>query len=223
MNGVLEVIVLTAADAVEAALGGADRLEVCRDLSTGGLTPDPETVARIRDAVDLPLRVMLRSNAGFATTEAELAALCEQAAVLADAGADAFVFGFLTAGGDVDVASTSWLAAAGGRPWTFHRAFDHVEQPRAAFDAVRRLRGVDRVLSGGGRAGLPDGLIARSAWQRGGPRWIAGGGLTPEHVATLAAAGIGEFHVGTGARQSASWERRVRADLVAGYREAISR
>lgn len=224
MNSVLEVIVLSAADAVAADRGGAGRLEICRDLAAGGLTPARATVAGIKDAVDLPLRVMLRPRTGFAVSEAELAALCEEAAALAEIGADAFVFGFLTPDGDVDEAAAGRVAAAGGRPWTFHRAFDHARQPRAAFDAVRRLPGVDRVLSsGGGDGGLPAGLVARAAWQRGGPRWIAGGGLKPEHVAVLAAAGIGEFHVGTGARQAASWEQPVRPELVARYRDAAER
>jgi copper homeostasis protein CutC len=223
VNGVLEVIVLSAADAVAAARGGAGRLEVCRDLPAGGLTPARATVAGIKDAVDLPLRVMLRPRTGFAINESELAALCEEAGALAEIGADAFVFGFLTLHRDVDEAASGRLAGAGGRPWTFHRAFDHARRPRAAFDAVRRLPGVDRVLSSGGDGGLPAGLVARAAWQGGGPRWIAGGGLRPEHVAVLAAAGIGEFHVGTGARQAASWEQPVRPELVARYREAAER
>src|SRR5438034_891911 len=62
----LEVIALTVADARAAERGGADRLEVVRAIEADGLTPAVEMVVLMRDCVRLPLRVMLRSNAGFA-------------------------------------------------------------------------------------------------------------------------------------------------------------
>ena len=65
---VLEVIVESVADAREAARGGADRLEVVRALELGGLTPPLTLVREIAEAVSLPLRVMVRGNAGYATT-----------------------------------------------------------------------------------------------------------------------------------------------------------
>ena len=48
---ILEVIVLSAADAATAERGGADRLEVVRAIEVGGLTPSVETFARIRDGI----------------------------------------------------------------------------------------------------------------------------------------------------------------------------
>ena len=62
----------TVADAREAARGGADRLEVVRDLESGGLTPPLALVAAIAAETALPLRVMVRENAGFMTTAASL-------------------------------------------------------------------------------------------------------------------------------------------------------
>ena len=63
----LEVIVQTLADAREAARGGADRLEVVRALEDGGLTPPLALVQEIAAEVSLPLRVMVRENAGYST------------------------------------------------------------------------------------------------------------------------------------------------------------
>ena len=51
----LEVCVETVADAVAAAAGGADRLELCASLKVGGLTPSLGTYSRVRRAVRLPV------------------------------------------------------------------------------------------------------------------------------------------------------------------------
>ena len=59
---ILEVIVSSLEDAKQAEAGGADRLEVVRDLEVGGLTPDFQLVEQIAGAVRIPIRVMLREK-----------------------------------------------------------------------------------------------------------------------------------------------------------------
>jgi copper homeostasis protein len=59
----LEIIVKDAADAVAAQQGGADHLEVVRDLHLGGLTPELEALKAIRAAVSISLNVMVRPHA----------------------------------------------------------------------------------------------------------------------------------------------------------------
>ena len=61
----LEVIVQTADDARAAEAGGADRLEVVRDINRDGLTPSIDVVRSIQAATRLPLRVMVRESATF--------------------------------------------------------------------------------------------------------------------------------------------------------------
>ena len=221
----LEVIATSADDAVAAAAGGADRLEVVREMSVGGLTPAVETVARIRERVSLPLRVILRANAGFATDARELDALCRAAPALRAAGADGFVFGFLTPTGELDLLALRELAAAvAPSPWTLHHAFDHTRDPRAAWDAARTVAGLDLVLSGGGPTGLPDGLDAlcdRANWQDARVRWLAGGGLRADLIPRLRAAGIAQFHVGRAARAGGSWDGPVDAAAVRLLRRAL--
>ncbi|HXA60003.1 MAG TPA: copper homeostasis protein CutC [Streptosporangiaceae bacterium] len=217
----LEVIALDAADALAAQLGGADRLEVVADMAADGLTPDPVVVARIRGETSVPLRVMLRANTGFRTSGPELDRLRRAAGTLAQAGADAFVFGFLDSGGEVDIASTAKLAAdIAPLPWTFHRAVDHAADPEAAWRAVLELPGLDTVLTGGAPGGVEAGLdvlIRRT----GGPV-LAGGGLRRKHVAPLAAAGITGFHVGGAVRPGGSWECPVDAGLVREWQALVS-
>src|SRR5512132_1383579 len=61
----LEVIACSVSDAVEAQSGGAGRLEIVRDLASGGLTPPLELVQEILAAVTLPVRVMLREGNSY--------------------------------------------------------------------------------------------------------------------------------------------------------------
>src|SRR5947209_10081128 len=62
MDVLLEVIVTSVADAVEAEVGGADRLELVAALLLGGLTPPLELVREIVERVSIPVRVMVRES-----------------------------------------------------------------------------------------------------------------------------------------------------------------
>jgi copper homeostasis protein len=225
MAATLEVIATSVEDAMAAAQGGADRLEVTWALEADGLTPPVAMVAEMRERVDLPLRVMLRSNAGFTTDARELADLCRDAEALRAVGAAAFVFGFLTPSGELDLpAMTALIAASAPCPWTLHRAIDHAADARAVWDAAQKLPRLDIVLSGGGPDGLPatlGTLCARAHWQTSGVRWLAGGGLLPEHIPPLRAAGITQFHAGRFARHGQDWDQPVDEAAVRQLRCAL--
>src|SRR5215218_5426095 len=90
----LEVIVQTVDDALAAQDGGADRLELVRDLDVGGLTPSMALVDAIQDATQLPLRVMVRENGGFTVGDGELRTLRAAVAALAGRNVDGLVMGF---------------------------------------------------------------------------------------------------------------------------------
>ena len=87
----IEVIAQSVADAVAAEAGGADRLELVRDLDQDGLTPPPELVRAVCGAVRIPVSVMIRPRNAFtlAADEREQIAAEAQAAVVA--GAVAFL------------------------------------------------------------------------------------------------------------------------------------
>lgn len=224
----LEVIALTVADARAAQDGGADRIEVVADMAADGLTPDPELGAAIRGATSLPMRVMLRANAGFRTTGAELDRLRRAAAGLAEAGADGFVLGFLDSAGHVDTGATGKLATEiAPLPWTFHRALDHAADPVQAWRVVRDLGGgLDTVLTAGSARGVDAGVgvLARRAAEdpAAAGMIMAGGGLRRKHVALLAAAGVTAFHVGTAVRPDGDWDAPADPALVREWRTLVA-
>ena len=87
------MIVQTVDDARAAEDGGADRLEVVRDIGVGGLTPAIALVAAIQAATRLPLRVMVRENDGFTSALASWRVFGGVAALEAH-GVDGVVMGF---------------------------------------------------------------------------------------------------------------------------------
>jgi copper homeostasis protein len=224
-RAVLEVIALDAEDAVAAQAGGADRLELVTDMAADGLTPPAGTVAAIRAAVDIPLRVMLRLADGFAAGQADL--LADAARAMRGAGASEFVLGFLDAHGGVDMyAVERVLAEIEGCSWTFHRAIDRAADRDALRKQLDGLPGLDTYLTAGSATGVDDGLptLVAEAARRGEPGYeqqiLVGGGLRLDHVPRLREAGIDAFHIG-GAARSAGWEGPVSAEAVAEWRRVL--
>ncbi|MFE3579890.1 copper homeostasis protein CutC [Streptomyces vinaceus] len=231
-RAVLEVIALDAEDAIAAQAGGADRLELVTDMAADGLTPPRETFAAIRAAVDIPLRVMLRTADGFsAGTAADVEELAARAGALRAEGAEEFVLGFLDAHGNPDLAAIEAVVAElDGCKWTFHRAIDRAadrDQLRKAVAELSPSAAPDTYLTAGAAAGVDAGLpvLLAEAARRGEPGYTAqilvGGGLALSHLPVLRAAGIDAFHIGGAARPD-GWSAPLSAAAVEEWRTALS-
>ena len=221
---VLEVIVLSVDDAVQAEAGGATRVEVVRDIHEDGLTPDVRLVEQLLERVTLPLRVMVRPRNTFLVGDADHRAEIERdARRFADLPVD-IVTGYVRPAADgaseLDEEALALVAACVPRARiTVHRAIERVSGDPTA--ALQRCPAVDRVLSGGGagewaaRAAGLAGLQARIA----PVRVIVGGGVSVEGVAALAAqSSLRELHVGRIARAEESYQRPVSPEAVAALR-----
>ena len=166
MTYTLEVCVDSAASALAAKRGGADRLELCADLIIGGTTPSLALVRQVKAETGLPVRALLRPRFGdFCYDRYELAQMAETAAALVQAGADGIVTGVLTPEGELDVdalrpiyAAARAAAKAAGHPvvCTLHRAFDVCKDPFAALEAAKALN-LDTILTSGQAASAPAG------------------------------------------------------------------
>src|SRR5213594_3641848 len=202
----LETIVVSADDARAAAAGGADRFEVCSALALGGLTPSIGAIRAIRASTDVPIMAMVRPReGGMAYTEGEFTAMLADAEALLEAGASGLVFGFLTAGGEVDLKRCqSFLKAvrsiAQGRSveTVFHRAFDVAARPEAALEQLIDL-GMTRVLTSGRKPSVMEGLdtIRRTVEQaRGRIEILPGGGIQEDNVDTVVCeTGVNQVHL----------------------------
>ncbi|MFE7813625.1 copper homeostasis protein CutC [Streptomyces sp. NPDC057433] len=226
-RAVLEVIALDVEDAVAARAGGADRLELVTDMAADGLTPSAATVAAVRAAVGIPLRVMLRLADGFAAGDP--GRLVGAAREMRDAGAEEFVLGFLDGDGRVDLDAVERVVGAlDGCPWTFHRAIDRAADRAALRKQLDGLPGLDTYLTAGAPGGVADGLPTLLAEARRGrgdepgyqQQLLVGGGLRLEHVPALLTAGVRAFHIG-GAARPGGWAAPVSAEAVAQWRRVV--
>ena len=226
MRPLLEIIAFGPGDAAGAAEGGADRLEIIADIDADGLTPDVDSVRDIMNETDLPLRIMLRVNNGFATSGSELTRLKGTAYQFASLGVDGFVLGFLGPSIAVDIDATMDLVAEfDPLPWTFHRAIDQALDHDAAWATVVEFDRLDTVLTAGSARGVSTGLdelCRRAADSPDAAQLImAGGGLGADHVPWLARAGVRKFHVGSKVRPGGSWMAYVDAALVRSWRTLV--
>lgn len=182
-----------------AAEAGAHRLELCVHLETGGLTPAAALVAAVKQAVSLPVFVMVRPRPGpFVFTAEEVEETLRDLDRVVAAGADGAVVGLLTPEGEVDGASVARaVSAAGPLPVTFHRAFDETPDLRASLGALASL-GVRRVLTAGGPGAArhhADALADLVREAGGDMEILVGGQVRGDHVRHLVAyTGAREVH-----------------------------
>lgn len=236
----LEVIAESAADAVAAERGGADRIELVAHLHLGGTTPMEEMIRETARAVDIPVYVMIRPRDGDAVyTKSELAQMADAVAMAEEAGADGLVLGVSRPDGFVDGEAVAALLENAALPASFHRAFDAVprHQMVAALDVLAWLPRVERVLTS---AGLPDADVGRFELRRlvererpservpdrPRPTIMPGGGVTAANLARIVTdTGAGEIHVGRAARVmpvragsvgGKGWVGRIRSERGTG-------
>jgi copper homeostasis protein len=211
MTILIEAAVESLDDARAAIAGGAHRLELCAELDVGGTTPAHALAADVIARVEVPVLVMIRPRAGdFVYTHAELDRMHTDIRAALELGAAGVVLGALDASRRVDVVATrELLAAAHGRPVTFHRAFDDTPDLLEAIDSLVAL-GVTRVLSSGGAPTALEGANTLAAMvARAGERLqiVAGGGVRGGNVAAVVRrTGVREVHA-----RCAGDEERIRS------------
>lgn len=191
----------TLEEARSAQARGADRIELCTDLSVGGITPPRDLIKDVVDALTIPVNVLIRplSSLDFVYGEDEIQQLIADIEFCKSVGAAGIVVGALTPSGAIDLAAMQRLiAAAQPLPVTFHRAFDVcTDDPFEALEKIIDL-GCTRLLTSGRAATAWEGRdLIRQLADRAGSRLIilAGRGVTPENIKSLATVtGAREFH-----------------------------
>ncbi len=200
MSKVLFEVCVEGVDGVLAAAeAGAQRVELCASLFTGGLSPSIGTVVEAVKIPGVDVMCMVRPRAGdFCYTDAEFAGMLADVDAYKAAGVAGVVFGVLLPDGTVDKLRTAVLVAR-ARPLrvTFHRAFDVTRDPYAALEDLITL-GIDRVLTSGQAATAPLGTdVIASLVRQAADRItiLPGCGITPDNArALISATGVTEVH-----------------------------
>lgn len=147
-------------DALEAAAGGAERIELNSALALGGLTPSMGELLLVKRETPLKVIAMARPRgAGFCYGVEDFKQMFFDCQMMMGHGADGVAFGCLKADGTIDLSQTELMVRVikekGGEA-VFHRAFDCVKNPYEAVSQLINL-GVDRILTSGLKEKAPDG------------------------------------------------------------------
>ncbi len=205
MNGkcLLEISVESVEAATAAERGGADRIELCGDLSLGGITPGAELLHAVRSQVSIPIFSMVRPGAGdFDYSTAEFVEMKRSTVIAKEAGMNGVVLGVLTKDHRVDVERTRELVEfASPLPVTYHRAFDEADDLHQALEDVIES-GAKRILtSGGAKSALEGAAVLADLIEAAGERIVVvpGAGISAANIREIAQrTKAREFHSGLG-------------------------
>ena len=145
-----EACVESLVDAIEAEKRGADRIELCDNLSQGGTTPSYGTIKIALSTLKIPVFPIIRPRGGdFYYTPAEIEVIKEDIKVCKSLGTKGVVLGLLTKDKKIDFEVLSQLVEL-AKPMevTFHKAIDELEDPTLVIDELINI-GVKRILSSG--------------------------------------------------------------------------
>jgi len=217
----LEISVQTLEGAMAAERGGADRIELCENLSIGGVTPSTELLRATRARLHIPIFSMVRPRGGdFMYSAAEFAEMQRTIVAAKECGADGVVLGILTKDQKVDLEQTRGLVEiAKPLPVTFHRGFDEAADLRQALEDVIRS-GAQRILTSGGPKSALEGSVVLAELIEAAREQIVivpGAGIKVENIGLIAQrTKAHEFHSGLssslpyGSREHKKFEEEVR-------------
>ena len=157
---IIEVCAESYEYALKAEKAGADRIELCKDLHLDGLTPDYESSKRTIDTLDIPVFILIRPRGGdFIYSHEEFELIKQDILKFKEMGCKGIVSGVLNDDNTIDIKKTKELVEL-SRPleFTFHRAFDKVNNPLNEIENLIEL-GIDRVLTSGQKEKAIDGLV----------------------------------------------------------------
>ncbi|HMX40674.1 MAG TPA: copper homeostasis protein CutC, partial [Saprospiraceae bacterium] len=208
--------------ALAAQQAGADRIELCSALDSGGLTPSAGLIREAVLSLSIPVHVLIRPREGdFVYDEDELRLMCHDISLCRSLGAAGVVIGALDEQGGLHAPAMQQMAdAAAGLHITCHRAFDSVPDPAAALEQLIGW-GVGRVLSSGQAATAYEGrfLLKKCVEQAAGRIAImAGAGISPQNIgAVRAETGVADLHLSGRRRVSPVWAGQRIAGLEWDY------
>lgn len=154
----LEIACFNFQSAINAQLGGADRIELCADKHLAGTTPSIELIQQVIKEISIDLHVMIRYRGGnFFYSDEEFEIMKQDIIRFKNLGINGFVFGMLTDKNEIDVERNKILVQlASPLKSTFHKAFDEVENTTESLAKLIDC-GFDTLLTSGKKEKAVDG------------------------------------------------------------------
>jgi len=194
----IEICAANIGSAVNAQKGGADRIELCSELSIGGITPSYGMIREVLGLIQIPVFVLIRPRSGdFCYSDDEFAAMKTDIEICKNLGCSGIVSGILNPDRSIDRKRTKELIEI-SRPleFTFHRAFDRLADPEKGLNELIDL-GADRILTSGRQPSAEEGmeLLVKLKDLLGNQiKILPGGGINPKNALHFKENGFDEIH-----------------------------
>lgn len=194
----LEICANSYQSAKNAQDAGAQRIELCSELSVGGITPSYGLIKQVVTTLHIDTFVLIRPRSGnFCYSEDEFEHIKNDIQICKDLGCHGIVSGVLNPDNTIDIERTREIMEL-SKPlaFTFHRAFDVVLNPKQALEQLIDL-GVGRVLTSGQQPKAIEGLTTLKELKQQAQNRITilvGSGINSENTKTFKDAGFEEIH-----------------------------
>lgn len=222
----IEICANSFASAKAAQDAGAHRIELCTELSVGGLTPSHGLIEKVIDDLDIPVHVLIRPRSGnFTYSEEEFDVMVKDLAFCKKIGCAGIVSGILNNENEIDFERIKRLVnASEGMEFTFHRAFDWVEYPLQELQKLMDLK-VNRLLTSGQKSTAVKGISLLKnlkGYSKGKIEIMPGSGVNIENVLKFKKAGFSSIHMSaTIKKQVLSQKPKVAMHSDAFFEEGI--
>lgn len=187
---VLEVCCGNLQSAINAQLAGADRVELCENLSVGGTTPSFGLIQQARQLLRIPLFVLIRPRPGnFIYNQNEISIMTSDIEICKTLKVDGVVVGILDQQAKIPIDIVQrWVSLAYPLQVTFHKAFDYCASPEKEIVRLAQA-GVARILTSGGEANVVSGKERIRQWMSVASEhkisFMPGGGVTEQNIRSL--------------------------------------
>mgnify|MGYP003618762636 FL=1 len=146
----LEIACFNLESALVASKSEADRVELCADVSAGGITPTLIDIKALRKETEKEIMIMIRPRGGdFCYSDEEFEQMKSEIILIKNFRVDGFVFGILNKENEIDFERNQELIElAKPFPCSFHRAFDRTSDLENSLETVIKL-GFKTILTSG--------------------------------------------------------------------------
>ena len=194
----LEICANSYQSAINAQIAGAHRIELCSEISVGGITPSYGVLKKVMADINIPVHVLIRPRSGdFTYSDVEFEMMKEDIFICKELGCKGIVSGILHTDNTIDIERTQELMTlTNPLSFTFHRAFDMVPVPTEAIHELIAM-GVDRVLTSGQKDTAIEGLdliIKLQEIAKNKLIVMPGSGINDQNSSTFKKAGFKEIH-----------------------------
>ncbi|WP_109302399.1 copper homeostasis protein CutC [Aquimarina sp. AU474] len=169
---------------------GAHRIELCADLSVGGITPPLDVISRVKKEIDIPIRVMIRPRGGdFVYSDDEFDLMKKQIRYCHMLKIDGVVFGILKRNNTLDIRRIKTLVEL-SLPMNIviHKAIDETPNIIVALKKLLKIDGITSILTSGGKSTALEGKVILKnmvSMAKDTLEIVAAGSITDKNVGEL--------------------------------------